>query len=57
MEDIEIKIQWHSKAVIMIPIMILTKTVATSKHHNLPCLSPTTLKQIIKEDFCDVNTR
>jgi hypothetical protein len=29
----------------------------TSKHHNLPCLSPTTLKQIINEDFCDVNTR
>jgi hypothetical protein len=57
MEGIEIKIQWHSKAVLMFPIIILTKTVTTSNHHNLPCLSPTKLKKIIKEDFCDVNTR
>ena len=45
------------KGSFMIPITILTKTVTTSKHYNLPCLSPTILKQIIKEDFCEVNTR
>jgi hypothetical protein len=57
MVDIEIKVWWHSKAVLRIPIIILTKTVPTYNHHNLPCLSPTILKQIIRQDFFDVNTR